>query len=214
LIPKLKNGSEWKTFGAVFEYFSRFEFFLLPNRAHCPAWENHPSGSTIQSVGLPSHTLIEQNMITIGFLEDYPDTISTLAKWFRDQWPDYYANMSQAEMEQDFLEDASRNRLPSRLVAFEADELVGTIILREGGSEDLPKFQPELGGLYVIKSHRGHGIGTELIRAGMKLALDQGYETVYATTVAAAGILEGLGCEFIKTVIHSDGQLSLYRCKL
>ena len=152
-------------------------------------------------------------MITIGFLADYLDTIPTLAKWFRDQWPDYHADMSQAEMEQDFLEDASRNRLPSRLVAFESNELVGTIVLREQ-IETLLEFQPELGGLYVIESHRGHGIATELIRAGMKLALDQGYETVFATTVVAAGILERLGWEFIKTVIHQDGQLALYRCKL
>ena len=153
-------------------------------------------------------------MITIGFLADYPETVPTLEKWFRDQWSDYYANKSQPQMEQDFLSEASRDRLPSRLVAFESNELVGTIVLREHGTEALPEFQPELGGLYVIESHRGHGIGTELVRAGMKLALDQGYETVYATTVVAAGILERLGWEFIKTVIHQDGQLALYRCKL
>jgi RimJ/RimL family protein N-acetyltransferase len=161
-----------------------------------------------------SHNLIEQNMITIGFLADHPDTVPTLAGWFRDQWLDYYADWSQAEMEQDFLSDASRNRLPSRLVAFESNELVGTIVLREHGTETLPEFQPELGGLYVVESHRGQVIGTELVQAGMKLALDQGYKTVFATTVAAAGILEGLGWEFVKTIIHQDGQLALYRCKL
>jgi RimJ/RimL family protein N-acetyltransferase len=160
-----------------------------------------------------SYTLMDQKMITIGFLADHPNTVPTLASWFLAQWPDFYANWSQAQIEQDFLEDASRNRLPSRLVAFEANELVGTIVLRENGTETLPEFQPELGGLYVIQSHRGHGIGTELVRAGMKLALDQGYETVYATTVAAAGILERLGWEFIKTVVHIDGQLALYRYK-
>ena len=152
-------------------------------------------------------------MITIGFLADYPDTVPTLAKWFRDQWPDYHADMSQEEIEQDFLEDASRDRLPIRLVAFESNELVGTIILREQ-TETLPEFQPELGGLYVVGSHRGHGIATELVRAGMKLALEQGYETVFATTIVAARILERLGWEFIKTVIHQDGPLALYRCKL
>ena len=165
-------------------------------------------------MGGKSHNLIEQNMITIGFLADYLDTIPTLAKWFRDQWPDYFANWSPAEMEQDFLEDAARNRLPSRLVAFEAHELAGTIVLREHGSATLPEFQPELGGLYVVESHRGQGIGTELVRAGMKAALDQGYETIFATTVGAAGILERLGWEFIKTVIHHDEELLLYRCKL
>jgi hypothetical protein len=67
-------------------------------------------------------------MITIGFLADYPDSIPIMAKWFRSQWPDYYANRSQTEMEQDFLLDAARDRLPARLVAFESDELVGTIV--------------------------------------------------------------------------------------
>ena len=153
-------------------------------------------------------------MITIGFLADYLDTIPTLAKWFRAQWPDYHAATSQEEMEQDFLEDASRDRLPIRLIAFESNELAGTIILRENGTEMLPEFQPELGGLYVVESHRGHGIGRELVRAGMKVAQDQGYETVYATTVVAAGILERLGWELIKTVVHQDGPLGLYRCKL
>jgi len=153
-------------------------------------------------------------MITIDFLEDHLDTIPTLADWFRDQWPDYFTDWSQAEMEQDFLEDASRDRLPIRLVAFESGELAGTIVLRENGSESLPEFQPELGGLYVVKPYRGHGIGTELVRSGMNLALEQGYTTIYATTVKAAGILERLGWEFIETVVHSDGQVALYRCKL
>lgn len=153
-------------------------------------------------------------MITIAFLADHIDTIPTLADWFRAQWPDYYANWSQAEMEQDFLEDTSRDRLPSRLVAFESHELAGTIILREQGSEMLSEFQPELGGLYVAASHRGHGIATELVRAGMQLARQQGYDTVYATTVAAAGILERLGWEFIKPVVYQDGPVALYRCKL
>jgi len=153
-------------------------------------------------------------MITIGFLADHPDTIPTLAKWFRSQWPDYYADWSQAEMEQDFLEDTSRDSLPCRLVAFESGELVGTVILRDSNTETLPEFQPELGGLFVVERHQGHGIGTALVQGCMKLALDQGYGTIYATTVAAAGILERLGWEFIKEVVHHAEQLALYRCKL
>ena len=153
-------------------------------------------------------------MITIEFLADHLDTIPTLVKWFREQWPDYFADWSQAEMEQDFLEDASRDRLPIRLIAIEPNEIVGTIVLRENNPAIPPEFQPELGGLFVPASHRGQGIGTELVRAGMKLALDQGYEAVFATTVSAAGILESLGWKFVKTVIQQDGQLALYRCKL
>ena len=153
-------------------------------------------------------------MITIGFLADHLDTIPTLIKWFRDQWPDYHAEISQEEMRLDFLEEASRDRLPIRLVAFESNHLVGTITLRETNTEKPPEFQQELGGLFVVASNRGHGIASELVRAGMQVAREQGYETVFATTVTVAGILERLGWEYIKTVVHSDGPLALYRCKL
>ena len=153
-------------------------------------------------------------MITIGFLADSLDTIPTLARWFRAQWPDYYVNRSQEQVEQDFFSDAFRDRLPIRLIAFESGELAGTIVLREDGTEMFPEPQPQLGGLYVVETRRGHGIATELVRAGMDLARAQGYKTVYATTVAAAGILERLGWEFIDTVVHQDGELSLYQCEL
>ena len=153
-------------------------------------------------------------MTKIGFLADHLDTIPTLAIWFRNQWPDYFADWSQAEMEQDFLADIAKASLPSRLVAFAVDELVGTIVLREQGDETLPECQPELGGLFVIAAHRGQGVGTALVRAGMQLAREQGYAAVYATTVAAASILESLGWTFLKTVVHQDGPLALYECRL
>ena len=73
-------------------------------------------------------------MITIAFLADYPDTIPTLAKWFRDQWPDYYAARSQEQIEQDFLSDVSRDRLPVRLIAFESSKLPARLSYARTGS--------------------------------------------------------------------------------
>lgn len=153
-------------------------------------------------------------MITIGYLADYRESIPTLVTWFRDQWPDYYASWSREDMEMSFGLDASRNRIPCRLVAFESNVLAGTIVLREHSSESLPEYQPELGGLYVAEFQRGHGIGTALVRAGMKVGRDLGYKRVFATTLLASGILERSGWEFIKTVTHQDGPLRLYRCLL
>jgi N-acetylglutamate synthase-like GNAT family acetyltransferase len=153
-------------------------------------------------------------MITIGFLADYSDTIPTLAKWFREQWPGYFGDWSDEEMAADFLEDCSRERLPIRLVAFVSGELAGTIVLRENGNEALQEYQPELGGLYVAGVQRGLGVGSELVAAGMAVARELGFEVVYATTVNAKGILERQGWEFIKTAVKEDGELSLYRCDL
>jgi len=81
-------------------------------------------------------------MITITYLADHPETIPTLAKWFRAQWPGYYAQQTQAETEQAFRAEARSDGLPLRLVAFYSGELAGTVVLRERGSETLPEFRP------------------------------------------------------------------------
>jgi RimJ/RimL family protein N-acetyltransferase len=151
-------------------------------------------------------------MIKIGFLADHPESVPSLARWFRAQWPDYFAPRSQTEMEQDFLRGATRDRLPCRLVAFDAGALAGTIILRADNPELPPAFQPELGGLFVTEALRGRGVATRLVQAGMQLAGDLGYRTLFATTVSAAGILERCGWVFVQTVAHTDEVLALYRC--
>jgi|SRR5262245_21967432 len=153
-------------------------------------------------------------MVKIAFLADHPEVIPTLAQWFRAQWPDYYARRTLADIEQDFHPEANLDRLPLRLVAFESGALVGTIALRERALETQPELRPGLGGLYVVGPHRGCGVGTELVRAGMEAARRLEYERVYTGTAVAGGILEGLGWERIKLVLNHGEQLAIYRCDL
>ena len=153
-------------------------------------------------------------MIQIALLADHSDFIPVLASWFRSQWPDYFAGRSQALVEDGFRREASRNKIPVRLVALYNGDLVGTVVLR---SESMPGESvsgPELGGLYVLESRRRSGIGTELVRAGMHLATDLGLDALTATTNSAAGILVSLGWEFVGLVLHGDEQLNLYRVDL
>ena len=153
-------------------------------------------------------------MTEIAFLVDHPETIPTLADWFRAQWPEYYADRTPADIAQDFYEEVKRDGLPVRLVAFAGGELAGTITLREQATWTLPEYHPGLGGLLVVERHRSRGIGTELVRAGMNLAREQGYKKVYATTVNARSILERLGWSLVQAVSHGDEQLLLYCVEL
>jgi GNAT superfamily N-acetyltransferase len=153
-------------------------------------------------------------MIEIAFLIDYPEAIPTLTHWFRAQWPAYYAARTPADIAQDFCAEANRDGLPVRLVAFADGELAGTITLRDHVTPTLPAYHPGLGGLLVVAQHRGRGIGTALVSAGMNVAREQGYERVYATTVTARGILERLGWKLVQPVSHGDEQLLLYGCTL
>ena len=152
-------------------------------------------------------------MIEISFLADHPEVVPTLAHWFRSQWPEYYADRSLDDIEQDFHPETNLDDLPVRLVAFADGELAGTITLRERAISILPEYQPGLGGLLVVERHRGRGIGTRLVRAGMDLAWGQGHERVYATTVTAQGILERLGWKLVRRVAHGSEHLALYCCE-
>jgi len=153
-------------------------------------------------------------MVKIAFLADCTEVIPTLSQWFRAQWPDYYAERTLADIAQDFVAEANHSGIPVRLVAFADGALAGTITLREEATWTLPDYQPGLGGLFVPEIYRGRGIGTELVKAGMNVAQDQGYKSVYATTVAARGILERLGWKLVKAVSHGDEQQMLYQCEL
>jgi RimJ/RimL family protein N-acetyltransferase len=153
-------------------------------------------------------------MIEIVFLMDYLEIIPTLTRWFIAQWPEYYAERTMADIAEDFHSEANRSGLPIRLLAFADGELAGTITLREQATWTMPEYEPGLGGLLVTEQHRGQGIGTELVKAGMKLAQEQGYERVYATTISARGILERLGWQRLQTVSHDGEQLELYECEL
>lgn len=37
-------------------------------------------------------------MVEISFLADHPEVSSVLARWFRDQWPDYYVGHSSSAL--------------------------------------------------------------------------------------------------------------------
>jgi GNAT superfamily N-acetyltransferase len=153
-------------------------------------------------------------MIKITFLADHTDAVPVLARWFRAQWPGYFAGRPLTEIEQDFHAEANRNSLPTRLVAFVDNELAGTLVLRERAFGGLMAYSPGLGGLYVAEPYRRRGVGAELIRAGMDLSRAQGYETVYAATSVAHGLFQRLGWALIDTVLEGQEQVGIYRCVL
>jgi GNAT superfamily N-acetyltransferase len=156
----------------------------------------------------------EADMIKIALLADFPEVIPTLAQWFRRQWPNYYAARTLSDITQDFYAEANRRGLPVRFVAFADNNVAGTVILREQVIVDQAEFTPGLGGLFVVEAYRSRGIGTKLIKAGMELAREQGYESLYATTATASSILERLGWRLVKMLQHDDEHLGLYVCRV
>jgi len=151
-------------------------------------------------------------MIQVAHLADHPETIPTLAEWFRAQWPDYFAGRTLAAIAQDFHGEANRSGLPVRLVAFVDGTLAGTVVLRERAMAVLAAYTPGLGGLFVTAAQRDQGVGTELVRACMDTAGNLGYVHLYAGTANAGGLLARLGWEPVKAIQHGDERLTIYVC--
>ena len=150
----------------------------------------------------------------VAYLADHPEAIPTLARWFQEESPDYFAGWTPEEMEQHFQPWLHRDRLPLGLVAFEQGEVVGCIVLREKALDREPAHSPGLGGLHVGEQHRGRGIGSALVKAGMDAARALGYDTVYTGTGTAAGILERLGWEPMESLVYHGHAVVLYGCTL
>lgn len=131
--------------------------------------------------------------LSTGLLADHPETIPQLVRWFRAEWPSWFAPQTDAMMAAGFGDEANRDRLPLRLVAFVGEELAGTVVLRDRAVSSLPGYEPGLGGLFVAEGWRGHGVGSELVRAAMSAAAGLGLPTLYAGTATARGLLERLG---------------------
>jgi GNAT superfamily N-acetyltransferase len=153
-------------------------------------------------------------MVEIAYLSDHPETIPTLAAWFRAQWPAYYGARTLEEIAQDFQAEANHDVLPVRLVAFLDGELAGTATLRERALQTFPSYHPGLGGFFVIEQFRNRRVGYELVSAVMQLAKEHGYSAIYAATVVAGSLLERLGWKQHQQVWHHDEKLTIYCCAL
>ena len=150
-------------------------------------------------------------MIKIAFLADHLEVLSILAQWFRAQWPDYFAGKSIAAVESDFHAEANFQNMPIRLLAFVGEDLAGTIVLRKCALNSLPEYAPGLGGFFVAENYRRRGVGSELIKAGIKVAREHGYERLFAGTSTAYTLFESLGWEPIAQIKEGQEIVVIYR---
>jgi predicted N-acetyltransferase YhbS len=72
--------------------------------------------------------------------------------------------------------------LPLCLIALQGDELLGAINLVDNDDDDHTDWHPWLAGMVVAESHRGQGIGSQLVRALLVEAKRLNFDRVYFGT--------------------------------
>lgn len=121
-----------------------------------------------------------------------PGAIPWLADRFKAEWPDFFADRSTEDIEQDYFRSALEGRgLPVVLVAEADGRVCGTVAIRAQGPETHPG--PWLSSLWVDAPYRARGIGGELTRAMTAEAWRRGLPELFAATATAHRLFRRLG---------------------
>ena len=139
----------------------------------------------------------------ISLLADHQEVIPTLAGWFHREWSYLVPGRSEQDVACSIAERASRHKIPMALVAFEEHELIGTVCLKVNDMESRPELTPWLAGLYVKESWRKRGVGSALVRAIERQAVDLGVERLFLYTPESERFYAALGWRVLeRTTVH------------
>ncbi|MBC8158523.1 MAG: GNAT family N-acetyltransferase [Alphaproteobacteria bacterium] len=145
-------------------------------------------------------------------LIDVPEVIPEIARLFIEEWGLWYGPDGPGDAESDLRKCNSRNTLPLCLVALDDQgKFLGTAALKGRSVGDDLAPGPWLAAMLVVGKHRGAGVGTALVRAIEKEALQLGLRTIYTSTDVADTIMVRHGWRLIGESESLRGTARVYR---
>ena len=115
-------------------------------------------------------------------LARHPEWVATLARWHFDQWG-LLTGTDTVEQYRFVLEEYSRGAtIPCVLVAFAAEDLLGSVSLVPCDMEIRADRTPWLAQLFVAPSHRRQGTGAALVNAALSHARQCGFQHLHLYT--------------------------------
>ena len=146
----------------------------------------------------------------IEFLDSHRGQVATLAAWHHAEWRHLYDDWTLAVATAELADHATRRRLPTTLVLFDADALLGSVSLV---LEDAPALQdrgsPWLASLYVVPKARGQGNGRALVQAAVALAAREQVPQLFLFTPDHADFYRSLGWRPLERLLLRDTPVQL-----
>jgi len=152
--------------------------------------------------------------MNISYLADHTEVIPMLAQWFYKEWSYLYPGKTLADVEQLIGERININRIPLALVAFNNQELIGTVCLKVHDMDTHLDLSPWLAGLYVSESMRLNGIGSMLVSAIEKKASELGIEKLYLHTPESETFYLKLGWQLKERTNYHGFPVSIMQKKV
>jgi GNAT superfamily N-acetyltransferase len=99
---------------------------------------------------------------------------------------------AQGKSREDFAESIQARcrigSLPTALVAFEGDMVLGTAALKTQDLDIRSHLTPWLGGVFVLPEHRGHGVASLLVTRCVAEARELGFSELYLWTPSSESL--------------------------
>jgi len=142
--------------------------------------------------------------MTIEYLADHREFITTIAQWLHDEWgylrPNETVDNRIARVER----ACGHRQIPTTLVAVDGDEPVGCASLIERDMLTRSELSPWLAGVFVPGEHRRRGIGAALVGGGVAEARSLGVPRLYLYTPGSGTLYLRLGWSVVEHTFYRE----------
>lgn len=156
--------------------------------------------------------LIESTAMTIDYLADHPEVISTLAQWQHAEWGHTRPGDTVEKRAGRLRDYSNRDRIPLTVVALEGAELLGAASLIEHDIETRPELTPWLAGVFVGELYRRRGVGAALVRRIVAEAGKLKVPLLYLYTVHSERLYASLGWTVMERTSYLDHKIVIMTC--
>jgi GNAT superfamily N-acetyltransferase len=153
---------------------------------------------------------------TVDYLANQQQFLPVLVDYMYDHWRALLQRMGKSR--EDFAGSmqarCSIGVLPTALVAFQGDEILGTVALKPQDLDIRPHLTPWLGGVFVPEKQRGRGIASLLITAMVAEAQKLRLAELYLWTPSAEHLYARQGWTVLERALYHDLQICIMHRRL
>jgi len=149
----------------------------------------------------------------IDNLKKVPQYLLPLAQWHQAQWQVLNPGQTlqqRIDKMQLYLND---DFIPTTFVA-SAQQLLGSAAIVQCDMDIRPQLMPWLASVYVDKTQRQQGIGSQLVRHVMQQAAEQGIERLYLYTPDQQNFYKKLGWRIMEKIEYHGSKVCIMQADL
>jgi GNAT superfamily N-acetyltransferase len=143
-------------------------------------------------------------MMTIEYLADRREFITTVAQWLHDEWGHLGLTETVNDRVARVERACGRREIPTTFVAIYDNKPVGCASLVEHDMLTRPELSPWLAGVFVPREHRRSGVGAALVERVVQEARSLRVPRLYLYTPDTGALYRRLGWSVLERTFYRE----------